>query len=197
MNDKNANRMKSSKNCQVQAICFDFDVLTRSVGSAEADEAKKKAHEQLEETLTMELDKATPNASVVQEIADVLKIDLPDGTTGGKEASQPEGEEDDLSLLTGEPPEAAKKEQKQQLKKSKDSPAYSDIRAKYAAKLSKKIEGGMAGVALAKHETETNKGDAAGHMAYRKIAAAIPAASRWMAMTVRDCCCYHGCCHII
>jgi hypothetical protein len=31
-----------------------------------------------------------------------------------------------------------------------------------------KIEGGMAGVAPAKHETETSKGDAAGHMAYRK-----------------------------
>jgi hypothetical protein len=183
MNDKNANRMNSSKNCQVQAICFDFDVLTRSVDSAEKETAKKKAHEQLEETLTLELGKTTPNASVVQEIANVLKVDLPDGTTGGKEASQPEGEEDDLSLLTGEPPEKARKEHTQRLRKSKDAPAYSDIRSKYAAKLSKKIEGGMAGVALAKHETETNKGDAAGHMAYRKIAAAEPVARRWMAMT--------------
>jgi hypothetical protein len=186
MNDKNANRMNSNKNCQVQAICFDFDVLTRSVDSAEKEAAKKKAHEELEETLNVELGKATPDASVVQEIANVLKVDLPDGTTGNKEASQPEGEEDDLSLLTGESPEKpekATKEHTQRLRKSKDSPAYSDIRSKYAAKLSKKIEGGMAGVALAKHETETNKGDAAGHMAYRKIAAAEPAARRWMAMT--------------
>jgi hypothetical protein len=181
MNDKNANRMNSSKNCQVQAICFDFDVLTRSVDSAEAEAAKKKAHE-LEESLTVELGKATPNKKIVQEIADVLKVDLPDGTTESKASSQPEDDDDDLSLLTGEPHKDAKKEQKQQIK-SKNAPAYSDIRAKYAAKLSKKIEGGMAGVALAKHETETNKGDAAGHMAYRKIAAAEPAARRWMAMT--------------
>jgi hypothetical protein len=185
MNDKNANRVNASKNCQVQAICFDFDVLTRSVDSSEG---KKKALE-LEESLTVELGKVTPNMSVVQEIADALKVDLPGGTTGSKAASRPDDDDDDddddLSLLTGEPREDAKKEPKQIKHTSIKDAASSDIRAKYAAKLSKKIQGGLSGVALAKYQTETDlkKGDAAGHMAYRKIAAAEPVARRWMAMT--------------
>jgi hypothetical protein len=177
LNDKKTGRINANKNCKVQAICFDFDVLTRSVDSAEA-EIKKKAREL--ESQTSDLGKVVaPNVSAVQEFADLLQVDLPGRD---KAASRPEEEDDDLSLLTGEKTKDAEKEKKE--KKSTAAPG-SDIRAKYAAKLAKKIEGGIAGVNLANYEKEINlkKGDAAGHMEARKIAAAEPVASRWMAKT--------------
>jgi hypothetical protein len=63
-----------------------------------------------------------------------------------------------------------------------------DIRAKYAKKLRQKVEGGLAGVQVAKHKKEEMlaRGDAAGHFAARALAATnsvSSSGSKWMANT--------------
>ena len=63
----------------------------------------------------------------------------------------------------------------------------SDPRAKYADKLRKKLDGGLAGVEnmKAQQEDALKRGDAAGHLAARKIASSQPVGtgSKWLAAT--------------
>jgi hypothetical protein len=150
-----------SKNRQVQAICFDFDVLTRSVDKSEKEAAKEKSSRGAGRDTNIGI--GTPNASVVQEIATVLKVEL---QTARQEVKRLPTEARKMTChrLVSHPKRRGRNTYNT-IKMSKVS-----LSRTFApnGKLSKKIEGGMAGVALAKHETETNKGDAAGHMAYRK-----------------------------
>jgi len=71
---------------------------------------------------------------------------------------------------------------------STKAPPVNDARAKYANKLRKKLDGGLAGVenAKAQQEDALKRGDAAGHWAARKIASSQPvgtAGSKWLAAT--------------
>ena len=70
---------------------------------------------------------------------------------------------------------------------STKAPPVSDVRSKYADKLRKKLDGGLAGVESAKAQREDalRKGDAAGHLAARRIASSQPVgtASKWLAAT--------------
>lgn len=180
MNKKNVSRLNTNKNCHVQAICFDFECLTRSVDSAERKEIQRRLQEEAD---TSELENVSPNVGAVQELAELLQVDL----GAAKKASRPEeeGEEDDLSLLLGESSPKEEKPAKQHSIRS--SPPGSDIRAKYAAKLHMRgVEGGIAGVNLANSAKQDalKLGDAAGHMAARKIAVSEPVGpGRWMAKT--------------
>jgi len=70
---------------------------------------------------------------------------------------------------------------------STKAPPFVDVRSKYADKLRRKFDGGLAGVerANAEREDALSKGDAAGHVAARRIAAhtAVPSGSKWLATT--------------
>jgi len=70
---------------------------------------------------------------------------------------------------------------------STKAPPVNDPRAKYADKLRKKLDGGLAGVENAKFQQEEalKRGDAAGHLAARAIASATPVGtgSKWLAAT--------------
>lgn len=68
---------------------------------------------------------------------------------------------------------------------STKAPPVSDVRSKYADKLRKKLDGGLAGVESAKalREDALTKGDAAGHLSARRIASSQPVGtgSKWLA----------------
>ena len=174
LHDKNATRINASKNCKVQAVCFDFDVLTRSIGVENNIIDNREGSSVVTKATTSSgrspvLGDVKPNVGIIHQVAGLLNVDL-----GG--AAKRSSRVDDLSGLTGEknlpPPNIPTQ----------------DPRAKYAAKLQRKgVEGGIAGVDLAKHQIEETlrRGDAAGHLAARKIASAEPVGNRtkWMAMT--------------
>ena len=67
------------------------------------------------------------------------------------------------------------------------APPMSDVRSKYADKLRKKLDGGLAGLESAnvQREDALQRGDAAGHLAARRIASAQPVGtgSKWLAAT--------------
>jgi hypothetical protein len=103
------------------------------------------------------------------------------------------GERDDMSLLLGTNQNESDSGKDDQIKPittvgSSSLPPNMDIRAKYAQKLKDKVQGGLAGVDSAKfHKEETlAKGDAAGHLVARSIAASQTVAtsgSKWLATT--------------
>ena len=179
---KNATtRINASKNCKLQAICFDFDVLSKyttqptSPMAAEEDKHDNKLAKDV-----------APDASMVQQVANLLNVNLAGGlaSTGNNSNNNNKKEfQDDLSLLTGDATTST-------LQKHK---TVGDIRAKYADKLSKRgVQGGLAQVELAKYQVEETlkRGDAGGHLAARKIVASQPppvgATNRqpqWMAQT--------------
>ena len=70
---------------------------------------------------------------------------------------------------------------------STKAPPMSDVRSKYADKLRKKLDGGLAGVESAKVQREESlkRGDAEGHLAARRIASAqsVGTGSKWLAST--------------
>ena len=172
-NHKTTTRINASKNCKVQAVCFDFDVLTRSIVGQE--ETIKEASSLLKQTKSTQADlraPVQPNVSMVQQVAELLNVNL--GETSP--ARQSKDQEEDLSLLTGQANATPPKQSSSHL---------GDVRAKYAAKLSRKGVAGVAGVEQAKHQVEDSlkRGDAAGHLAARKMVAAEPVSTRWMAVT--------------
>jgi hypothetical protein len=100
-----------------------------------------------------------PDLGMVQQVASLLNVKM-DTTTGSKE---------DIK----EPP-----------RKLKPTSFAQDVRAKY----SKKLQGGLAGLELAKYQVNETlqKGDATGHMAARKIAMqqqVVGSTRGWMALT--------------
>ena len=181
LHDKNSSRINASKNCKLQAVCFDFEVLTKYTpreseppASSQSLNAKGTA---TESNVKVKRD-AKPNASMVQQVANLLNVDLGGSLSSDKKKDEPK---DDLSLLTG-----TSKETKKNPKPI--SNPFGDIRMKYADKLSKRgVKGGLAEVELAKHQVEDTlkRGDAGGHFAARKIAAANPVSRQqsWMALT--------------
>lgn len=175
---KNSTRINTSKNMNVQAVCFDFDVLTNSVGKEDI-RSTQPAPPQTQDLSPRPGKGVTPNQTVIQEVASLLNISL-----GEERKKQTELAEDDLSLLIGE-------NQSSPTHSSQSKPfihPLADIRSKYADKLAKRgLEGGLATVELAKRQREESlkRGDAGGHLAARKIAVSepVPSSTKWMALT--------------
>lgn len=186
----------TSKNCKVRAIAFDFDMLTRSIQEQEkkdkADSSKAKTRDEHE---TQGDGSILPDVGMVQEMAKLLNVNL--GGEANKTSNEPT---DDLSRLTqgdsrptpnddAPPPISSRANEQQQQKtslssSSSSSPFHGDIRDKYAAKLKRKLDGGVMGVERAKEEAETalKRGDASGHLAARNIAVS-QGSQKWMALS--------------
>lgn len=173
--DKSKTRINASKNCKLQAVCFDFQVLTKYTSKQDS-ETNNQTRKDAGDTPKLQKD-ATPDASMVQHVADLLNVNL-GGLPSSKRKQEPQ---DDLSLLMGSHDIKEKNQEKK-------NPLFGDIRSKYADKLKKRgLDGGLAQVELAKHQVEETlkRGDAAGHLQARKIAAANPISRQqsWMALT--------------
>jgi len=169
--------VNASKNSRLQAVAFDFQTLI-NINDGKKNVNNEVALDQMPEDLYTEqgpqkhreLAPATiVDVDRVKKVASLLNVDL---------GSSPNGT-----------PSASKQPKSALESKLKDhDPSANDIRMKYASKL----KGGLAGIELAKSQVEETPtpGDAAGHLAARKIAimegaANIPngtnnAATRWL-----------------
>eukprot|EP00934_Nitzschia_sp_Nitz4_P002597 Nitzschia sp. Nitz4//scaffold334_size18717//8732//9679//NITZ4_008762-RA/size18717-processed-gene-0.11-mRNA-1//1//CDS//3329548251//2587//frame0 len=154
--------VNASKNSKLQAVAFDFELLTKSFDQAKQEETQKAPTTQTSAS-NVSASSVAPDLDAVQQVASLLNVDM---DTGREDAS---------------PPPAAAAAAKKAAATS--SPPGQDIRAKYAAKL----KGGLAGIELAKSQVEAalQGGDAAGHLAARQMAINDTAASpsKWMALT--------------
>ena len=136
--------INASKNSRLQAVAFDFQTLINmdDTKTAEAMSGNSKIQETQEQ-----LSKNSVDVDRVKQVAALLNVEL----GASKNDMAP-----DIQPKKNEP-------------KLKDyDPSENDIRAKYASKL----KGGLAGIELAKSQVEETMvaGDAAGHLAARKIA---------------------------
>lgn len=146
-----------SKNSKLQAVAFDFEVLTRTLDAAKAEQNNEIRSTQSGPKLAS----VQPDFDQVKEVASLLNISVDTGETSA------------TSNTKGGPNKELPKRQ-----------PHEDIRAKYASKL----QGGLAGIALAKNQIEDTLkgGDAAGHLAARKVAmqeAASTRSTKWMALS--------------
>jgi hypothetical protein len=93
-------------------------------------------------------------------MADLLKVNLGGTSAGGKNANL--GDDDDLSLLTGQKDPAVAEEPK----KMADHNPFHGIHTKYADKLAKRgLTGGIVGRTKEHVDDALKKGDSAGHFA--------------------------------
>jgi hypothetical protein len=153
-----------SKNSKLQAVAFDFEILTKSLQDAPPpavveppSSASTGPSTEINTKGSISL-AVTPDLKRIEEIASLLKVSVDTGTVAPK---SPVG-----------------------MKSTSPSPFQGqDIRAKYASKL----QGGLHGVELAKSQVEDalKGGDASGHLAARHMAIKNTAASpnKWMALT--------------
>eukprot|EP00523_Entomoneis_sp_CCMP467_P014223 CAMPEP_0168790276 /NCGR_PEP_ID=MMETSP0725-20121227/13312_1 /TAXON_ID=265536 /ORGANISM="Amphiprora sp., Strain CCMP467" /LENGTH=352 /DNA_ID=CAMNT_0008840667 /DNA_START=726 /DNA_END=1784 /DNA_ORIENTATION=- len=188
LTDKNSTRIDTSKNCKVQAVAFDFALLTSAIEEAGHGKGTRQtpSHQSPSET-DEKLGHVKPDTNMVNQIANLLNINL-----GGKDSKKEstKDDDDDLSLLLGHDrkDETTSKDNKSTEKKSqtKSDLFSNDIRSKYADKLQKKGMGGITGVDIAKQQVEETmqRGDAGGHLAARKIAMAEgTSAKKWLALS--------------
>ena len=165
--DQSVIRMKNvSKNSKLQAVAFDFEVLTRSIedaakkGELAAEDAKLRS----QTTTVMSSSLVQPDLDQIQQVASLLKVPV-DLEGSSSSIMEP-------NIYT-----------KKTVVKTSSSPVGQDIRSKYAAKLN----GGLAGIELAKFKFDDTlkSGDAADFLTARKMAIKDTAASptKWMALT--------------
>lgn len=133
-----------------------------------------------------------PDTSIVEKMAKLLNVQL------GGDSANPNHPiiEDDLSSILG----SSSEDKQRKSSSASDTNAFStkapphmDIREKYAAKLRNKIDGGVAGLELAKSEKDDTmkRGDASIHLAARDLLSAEGMAgdssntssTRWLATT--------------
>ena len=156
---KNEMKIDRGKNNKLRLVALDFDVITKSIQQTPPPPPQTNPIVKQEEII--------PPADV-QTIADLLQVEL--GQDGSVIRKKPK--EDVSKILNSKDP-------------SKSSIVIDgDIRTKYASKLRSKLDGGLAGVKLAKSEKE--RGDAAtGHFAARQLALSQQPTSgkKWMATT--------------
>lgn len=175
-------KFDTGKNLKIRAIALDFNVITRSVESQrQATESTRTSTGSISGRVggditskSTAIEVSQPNVGMVQDIADLLGIKL-----GGdaQELQKQDGETDDLSRLAGSTDK--KKDARDNL---------TDVRVKYAKKLRSRVEGGLAGVELAKSKKEEalKRGDAPGNLVARSIAASqvvSTSGSKWLAKT--------------
>lgn len=189
---KKDSKINVGQNNKLQAVALDFNLITRAIDhqreemGKEVGEIKKGGGIHTTNGTGKNNESILPDTNFVQDMAALLNVKL-----GGEEDKSYNDDDksddfgDDLSLLTG----SSSSDNNTATKKvSNFDPAALDIRARYAAKLRKKVEGGLAGVELAnsRKEEALTKGDAAGHLAARAIAASTTVSksgSKWMAST--------------
>jgi FMN phosphatase YigB (HAD superfamily) len=147
--------INTSKNSKLQAVAFDFEVLTKSI--EETRDLKRGSNTTATPQKTTVIQ---PALDTIQQIASLLNVNVPETSTS--------------------PPSSTVVKTKINFPKAQ---VHEDVRAKYA----RKLQGGLAGVELAKSQVEETlaRGDAAGHLVARKLAMKTTAASpsKWMAMT--------------
>jgi len=181
--------VNASKNSKLQVVVFDFDVLTRSVdrrsqskraGSELADAASTAASS----SSSSLLGRVAPDTEKIQQIAGLRNVDL-----GGSGTARESTRQDDLSLLLGNEKENADVAHTLSPSPLAGAGAAGDIRLKYAKKLATK---GLHphSVDRVHHSDEPGRGDAADHLAARKLVASEPVGvtissggTRWMAQT--------------
>ena len=154
--------VNASKNSKLQAVAFDFQVLTRSIDETKEDAGKRQDSGAVSDNTENDLahsSRVQPDLNQIQQVASLLKV----------------------SVDTGKKEQVPSKPPKKQEPLPKTQP-HEDIRAKYAAKL----KGGLAGIELAKSQIDDTLkgGDASGHLAARKIAMETAVSGKkWMALT--------------
>ena len=160
-----------SKNSKLQAVAFDFEILTRSL--QEAKPAVAPTQTTSNPTVSAVSVPVTPDLNRIQQIASLLNVAVDTGTV-------------EIPTSAAAPPTPQKSAPAPPAAAMADFVGYQDIRAKYASKL----KGGVYGVELAKSKTEDalKGGDAPGHWAARKLAmqtspsdASSP--NKWMALS--------------
>jgi len=189
-------RINVGKNNKVRAVALDFHLITRSIEErrrqalAEEDNANGGARMQSQKLTSLGSSSAPiqPDVSIVEKMASLLNVNLGDASPQTKLAK-----EDDLSAILGSGSSNPKETESIGTKKKLSTVAspHMDIRSKYAAKLRKKIDGGVAGIELAKSEKEDTlkRGDASIHLAARNlissegIAGTNTSSTRWLATT--------------
>jgi hypothetical protein len=200
MHDKSSSiKIQTSKNCKIQAICFDFEVLTTASSLTTTTETPLSSSSS-QPVSTISGAVVMPDVNMIHQVASLLNVKL-EGSgikeSAGAAAVVDDADDDDLSLLTGDRKISNKDNNNNSIisRTNKTAgPLAPDIRQKYANKLYQRgVEGGVASVELAKHQVQETlkKGDAAGHLAARKMVAAEPVGSsssltsgnRWMAQT--------------
>lgn len=149
----------ASKNSKLQAVAFDFERLTTSIEESEKPKASTTTITAASAAKPITLESAVqPDMDRIQQLASLLNVEVPGSST----------------------PITKQEKKKNVLPKGQP---HEDVRAKYA----RKLQGGLAGITLAKSEVEETlaRGDAAGHLAARQLAIKTTAASatKWMAMT--------------
>ncbi len=197
-------RINVGKNNKVRAIALDFNLITRSIEErrALAEKENENRNNNAQNSNLINSAKAEaqtpiqPDTSVVQNMANLLGIKLGDSSPHTNQTKKHDN--DDLSGILGSSNSILESNQQQKSKESTreklaSTPHNTDIRSKYAAKLRNKIEGGVAGLELAKSEKEDTltRGDASIHLAARNLISAEGAAgssatsssSRWLATT--------------
>ena len=172
-------KLDMGKNNKIRAVALDFDLITRSIESHRLQDLKNKTEKEKEEEAKAEanaqkvqasLGDVKPRTDVVSSIADLLGIKM-----GGDDGPR-------VKI----PVEIEKSEEQKALDMRER--LTNDIRVKYAKKLRDRVDGGLAGVDVAKGKREEmlTKGDAGGHFAARSLAAAntvSTSGSKWLATT--------------
>lgn len=177
-------KLDMGKNNKIRAVALDFELITRSIESHRLQDLKNKTEKEKEEEAKAEanaqkvqaslsLGDVKPRTDVVSSIADLLGIKM-----GGDDGDGPR--------VKTTPVESEKSEEQKALDMRER--LTNDIRVKYAKKLRDRVDGGLAGVDVAKGKREEmlTKGDAGGHFAARSLAAAntvSTSGSKWLATT--------------
>lgn len=166
-------KLDMGKNNKIKAVALDFDLITKSIETHRLQDQANR--DKIEKDEVKELNaEVKPRTDLVTSIADLLGVKL-----GGEGQMR---KEDDVMSLRG------KRSKEKNVKDAQDALAANDIRIKYAKKLRDRVDGGLAGVEVAKSKKEEmlSRGDAGGHFAARSLAAAntvSTSGSKWMAST--------------
>jgi hypothetical protein len=177
--------VNASKNSKLQAVAFDFEVLIKTAPSNASSTAAAAADNAFTSATKLET-RPQVDTDRIHQVASLLNVDM-NSESSFRNPYKESTSSLASSLMGGtsnhpsekKPPPATPPPSTTQHRNPLE-----DVRAKYA----KKLKGGLAGIELAKSQVEEtlSKGDAAGHLAARKIAMQQPpppvqAATRWMA----------------
>ncbi|KAG7362886.1 hypothetical protein IV203_026246 [Nitzschia inconspicua] len=182
--------INASKNSKLQAVAFDFEILIKSSPGTDSSSNNININNNNNKSATppkgmdssdLRLNtRPTADLDQINQVANLLKVDInadsPTFKNPYKESVSSFGNTTGTTSLPT-PPSPPKP------KLPKTAP-HEDVRAKYA----RKLKGGLAGIELAKSQVEESlaKGDAAGHLAARKMVMQdtpphSSGGSRWMA----------------
>jgi hypothetical protein len=182
-NDRTAAKaLNLNKNCHLQAVIFDFGLLTQSIveqqqlesSNSDGDESlatslrsETASTKNLENPSLLHPQGIVPDVSRIQQVAALLKVDLTGGNEKDKHVEDDQPFSDDLSLILGQrikevgdaavnlrpkPPQPPQQQQQQQQRHAIYQDSANDIRSKYAEKLKRAVGGGVGMVDRTKSE---------------------------------------------